>query len=540
MTGGTPVAMGGATPTTGGSSTGGASLGTGGDPGTGGAGAGTGGAEAGAGGTGSGTGGTGGGDPGGLVTGPTPVDPDTVRPELPIYYVSPDGDDTNSGTSPDAAWQTFDNIPTDSPSKVYFERGGEYPAAGEPSQGRDGPAAIDVPAGSVWAAHGEGARPLFRAVWATAGAPTGAVLSLQGDAIVEGLAFTGQAVFGVLVLTDGNVIQNCEIDGTLEDREISTGFSVRGNGNLIVGNHVRSLMPRLFDSGPPTSYGAEGIVVNGTNQEIAYNILEELWAPNETLGGVEGGCLEILARHPEEVVENVYFHHNYCERSAGFFQASASNYDFEDTREIQEHHAIVRNTVLAYNVAVDALWLYLLQPVNTDFDGVVFEHNTVIYGPDDTDVPAMNALTFGNFYDTDRIMNSSCSTEADCGNGGENRRCFSDTCYYQYLAQPGTVTVRNNLFAMLPGAPVGTMKLPPGDDDVANNIFSPEAPAGVDASLVTVVSDPGLVEGTYRIGPGSPVIDMAGEDSVEPWNDFDGKAVFCGDGPDIGAFEYCP
>ncbi len=236
----------------------------------------------------------------------------------------------------------------------------------------------------------------------------------------------------------------------------------------IVGNYIHSLHEAILDSGNVnTSGGAEGIVVNGTNQEIAYNTIEDCWTPNETLGGAEGGCLEIIARSPGEIVENVYFHHNYCERSVGLFEARAGNFDGTGEK-IQEHHAMVRNTTLAYNVVVDAMWLYLPQPANTDFDGLIFEHNTLIHGPANDDIPQRGAAGFGNFYDTDRfIPEKSCSGNTDCGVG----TCINGSCYYQFELQPGDITVRNSLFVVLEGGGDARMTLPPGTDDFINNIF---------------------------------------------------------------------
>ena len=119
---------------------------------------------------------------------------------------------------------------------------------------------------------------------------------------------------------------------------------------------------------------------------------------------------------------------------------------------------------------------------------------------------------------------------------------MNGNCYYQFLAQPGTITVRNNLFAVLPGATAATMKLPPGPDDVLNNIFSPKAPSGVTASAghVAVVSDPGLENDSYLITANSPAVDQGGQETVKPWPDFEGSTVPCGQAPDVGAVEYCP
>ena len=487
------------------------------------------------------------GGTGAIVTGPKPVDPTAAATGLPTYYISKSGDDSKSGMSPAEAWATVKNIPKDKASAVYFEKGGTFTAAGAPAQGRDGPAAFNPPKGSVWTSYGDGdKRPILAATEKTDGKATGAVLSPGGNTVISGISITGKANFGFLITTDGNVVQDCEIDGNITDSMIQLAISLRGNYNQVVGNFIHDLHEVILDSGSVnTSGGAEAIVVNGTNHEVAYNTISNCWCPNKTLGGAEGGCLEIIARSPGEVVENVNFHHNYCETSVGLFEGDSGNFTGTSER-MQEHHAVIRNTTLAYNVVIDAMWLYLLQTVNTDMDHLVFEHNTLVHGPKNTDIPQQGAAGFGNFYDTDMWIAGgltpaakSCSANADCGNTWAV--CVGGSCAYQTKAQPGQILVRNNLFVVLSGATAATMKLPPGADDVIDNIFSPKAPSGVTASAghVTVVSDPGLAN-TFRLAPSSPAIDKGANESVKPWVDFDGNTVPCGSAPDVGAIEYCP
>jgi hypothetical protein len=481
------------------------------------------------------------GGAGTMVTNPVVKDPTTAAADLPRYYISTTGKDSNTGTSPEQAWATVTNLPKDKASAVFFERGGTYSAAGAPAVGRDGPAAFNITRGSVWTAYGDGSkRPILWATEKTSGKPTGAVVMPGGSNLISGLSINGQANFGILLQSDGNIVQDCEIDGNITGTQIQLGFSVRGHHNLIVGNTIHDLHEVILDSGDPnTSGGAEAIVVNGTDHEVAYNSITNCWCPNETLGGAEGGCLEIIARSPGEVVENINFHHNYCERSVGLFEACAGNFDGTSLK-IQEHHAVVRNTTLAYNVVVDAMWLYLLQTVNTDMDHLVFEHNTLVHGPANDDIPQQGAAGFGNFYDTDRFIPAkSCSAASDCGSS--YAVCLGGSCAYQTKALPGQIFVRNNLFVVLEGAAAATMKLPPGSDDVVGNIFSPKVPTSVTASTgkVTVASDPVLVK-TFRLGPNSPAIDKASNDSVKPWVDYDGHTVPCGKAADVGAIEYCP
>ncbi len=133
--------------------------------------------------------------------------------------------------------------------------------------------------------------------------------------------------------------------------------------------------------------------------EIAYNSAVNCWGPNETLGGAEGGCLDIVNGEALSTIENVYFHHNYCERSVGLFEGCSGNFSGQDA--IQENHAIIKDSYVSHNLAVDAMWLYRLQPVNTDFVHLVFENNTIIHGPANDEIPQAGANSFGLLVNTD-------------------------------------------------------------------------------------------------------------------------------------------
>jgi hypothetical protein len=554
-TGGTtPTATGGTTPTT--------SSGTGGAAGSGSGGAtrttpsGAGGTtrttSSGTGGTtpttSSGTGGTAGGGGATVVaTGPTAKDPTTEAADLTKYYVSSiNGDDGNSGTSPDQAWATLGKIPRNKVA-VFFEKGSEWTI----TVGGTSRSGLSVTAGSVYATYGTGDRPLIYLDSSDGKTTAMAAVQLGGNNLVDGLKVKGYAVIGFPVSSNGNVVQNCEVDGAIEGQEfgkMQLGFSISGQNNLIVGNYVHDLSGLSGDTGNVnTSGGSEAYVMNAGNNEVAYNTAVNCWVPNTTLNGAEGGCLEIIGNRAGELIENAFFHHNYCERSVGLFEACAGNFS-NDGQKIQLNHAVVRNATVSYNVVIDAMWLYLLQPVNTDFDGLYFEHNTLIHGPHNTDIPQGGASAFGIMYDTDVVWTTGanpttipCTADTDCG---PQEHCLDykgtgKACQYQWKVQPGQMTVRNNLFVVLSGAAAGMMTPPPGPDDFVSNIFSPKAPMGVTAGTgAIIVSDPGLVD-TYRLAPTSPAIDKGDPGAFQAWVDWDGNKVPCGSAPDIGAVEYC-
>jgi hypothetical protein len=518
--------------------------GTGGVAGTGnGGGPGTGGSAT------AGTGGGAGGAPAAIVaTGPTAKDPITSAGDLTKYYISSvNGDDANNGTSPDQAWASLSKLPKGK-AAVFFEKGSKWTI----TVGGTTRSGLSVPAGSVFASYGTSTdKPLIYIDSTDKKATAMAGIQLGGDNLVDGLKVKGYAMIGFPVGSNNNVVQGCEVDGKIDGQEFGTlqlGFSISGQHNLIVGNYVHDLSGLSGDTGNVnTSGGSEAFVMNAGNNEVAYNTAINCWVPNTTLNGAEGGCLEIIGNKAGQLIENAFFHHNYCERSVGLFEACAGNFS-GDGQNIMLNHAKVRNSTVSYNVSVDAMWLYLLQPTNTDFEGLYFEHNTLIHGPANTDIPQGGAAMFGLAYDTDPVWTADkkshvpCTSNADCT--GEKEQCLDSQgekiCVYQFKLQPGTVFVRNNLFVVLPGADAAMMVLPPGPDDVINNMFVPKAPMGVKAGTgVIVVSDAGLVD-TYRLSSTSPEVDKGDPAAFQPWVDWDGHKIPCGSAPDIGAVEYCP
>jgi hypothetical protein len=484
-----------------------------------------------------------------VATGPIAKDPTTAAADLAKYYISNSGNDANSGTSPEQAWATMTNIPKNKAVAVFFEKGGKWTI----TVGGTVRSGVSVAAGSIYATYGTGDRPLIELKSSDGKTTAMAAVQAGGNNLIDGIKVKGYATIAFPVSTNGNVIQNCEVDGVIEGQSSGTmqlGFSLSGQHNLIVGNYVHDLSGLSGDTGNVnTSGGSEAFVMNAGNNEVAYNKAVNCWVPNKTLNGAEGGCLEIIGNKAGELIENAFFHHNYCERSVGLFEACAGNFS-NDGQKIQLNHAIVRNSTVSYNVSIDAMWLYLLQPVNTDFQGLIFEHNTLIHGPANSEIPQGGAAAFGIAYDTDPVFTTganptyvTCTADADCG---EKELCLDrqgsgKICQYQFKIQPGNITVRNNLFVVLPGADAAMMVLPPGPNDFYNNLFSPKAPMGVKTGTngVIVASDPGLVD-SYRLAPTSPAVDKGSPDAMQAWVDYQGNKVPCGGAPDIGAVEYCP
>jgi hypothetical protein len=268
--------------------------------------------------------------------------------------------------------------------------------------------------------YGSGARPVVNGSVTVSGST------------VEGLAAKPTTGNGINVMS-GSTVRDCEVDGS-NGVSVNVGFGITGENNKIIGNYVHDLSNSQSGSSMNNSGGAEGFMVMASNNEVAFNTAVNCQSVNTTLGGFEGGCLEIVNGKAGSTITNVSFHHNYCDKSVGLWEGCSG--DFSGTGGgIQTNHGIIENVTVSYNISVDSMWLFLLQPVNTDFRNVVFANNTIIHTPqsavywDSGGGHFMMALA----VDTDTVNGTTYTTENQ---------------WYTMSGgfQPGTIIVRNNIF----------------------------------------------------------------------------------------------
>ena len=267
------------------------------------------------------------------------------------YFDSVEGNDANNGTTEATAKKT---LTVQSGNTMHLKRGSSWTVSNF------------MLSNVTLTTYGSGARPV-----------------INGSVMV-----TGSTVEGLLVrpttgngfnVQSNNTIRDCEVDGT-NGTEAILGFGVMGENNKIIGNYVHDLSVSQSGSSMNNSGGAEAFMVMASNNEVAFNSAVNCQSINTTLGGFEGGCLEIVNGKAGSTITNVSFHHNYCEKSVGLWEGCSG--DFSGTGGgIQTNHGIIENVTVSYNIAVDSMWLFLLQPVNTDFRNVVFANNTIIHTP---------------------------------------------------------------------------------------------------------------------------------------------------------------
>jgi len=444
------------------------------------------------------------------------------------YFDSVGGSDSADGKTEATAKQKF-KMPTGTGNTVYLKRGSSWTMG------------LSVNNATV-KTYGDGARPAI----------TGQVSVSNGT--LQGVC--SKATTGNGINANGNsIVQDCEVDGTSPDAKLNVGIGVMGTGNKILDCYIHDLNYSVSGGQMDNSGGAEAIMVMGSNNEVAYNTAVNCQSPNTTLGGFEGGCWEIVNGKAKSTISNVSFHHNYCEKSIGMWEASSGDFSASGGN-IQDpaNHGIVENVTVSYNVAVDSMWMFLLQPVNTDFKNLVFANNTIVHTPN----------TMGWFDASHTAMGLDVHTYTNGAVGDGGTTFDTDTPYYKKGAgfQPGTVIVKNNLFIDNISPTKQYMMFSTNLTDHFNNIFVPakaqvggfaqgETEQKIDlASLaltdhwhLTAASTPAIDKGA--------VVDMTSNGSVATTavdpaifattfnQDIDKHQVPCGFAVDIGASEYC-
>jgi|GEM_PF-969823 len=288
-----------------------------------------------------------------------------ILPTLPAravagasYYVdSVSGSDTNAGTSSSAPWRTLSKVNSyafQAGAVVHFKRGGSWD--GSLNIQRSGVSGSPI----TFTNYGEGALPIFKNSAAASTYPK--AIKIYGDwVILDGLQIRDTYESGVYIASgaERNIVRNCDITN------VGMGVSVYGQYNLITQNTIHDLIMVVNTSGGDDDYGAVGVWLFASNNEVSYNDIRRCAAPSYDYG-TDGGAIEFYG-----AVNNSYIHHNWAEDNEGFLEIGGSD---SAGREC-------KNTVVAYNVLVDnvrALHFNLgAYQYATDVDNFRFEHNTI-------------------------------------------------------------------------------------------------------------------------------------------------------------------
>jgi hypothetical protein len=391
------------------------------------------------------------------------------------YFLdSVSGSDANPGTSPGLAWRTLaplelaDLAPG---STVYFKRGSHWNGGLEI---RDS----GLPGRPIlFTAYGDGERPTFTnpgngTEW------TSGVMIFADWVIVEGLLARDVHDAGVYIAQDSdyNIVRD------MESTAAGIGISVLGQQNLVIGNEVHDLhMIKNTPGGGEDDYGAVGIWLGGSNNEISYNQITNCIAPSYDFG-TDGGAVEWYG-----FADGNYVHHNWASGNKGFLEVGGGS---------------ARNTVVAYNLAIDNgrfAIIHLDQPFQSDVQNFRVENNTIVESG--SGGPGWVVLGFGGVPGANTLIL-------------RNNIIYAD--HFQAVTNQPNFTHDHNLYYTGSGTELG---LTLGQSEInANPLFVDQA------------------GGNYHPAPNSPAIDQGIDLGYA--QDFDNQPVFSGSAPDLGAYEY--
>ena len=191
--------------------------------------------------------------------------------------------------------------------------------------------------------------------------------------ILENIRVMDVKVAGVLVYPESNhnIIRNIEVTGT------GFGLQIQGQHNLTTQNYIHDLHTINDTPGGNDDYGAVGIEVEDSYNEISYNKIINCFGHSYDYG-TDGGTVEIWVSQSVGSVVGTNIHHNWAANNNGFLEAGGQNCTGCNI-------PLVENTIVAYNVAANNgygfISIHLVgssAPYQVEMKNFRVENNTVV------------------------------------------------------------------------------------------------------------------------------------------------------------------
>ena len=439
------------------------------------------------------------------------------------YVDSVAGSDTNDGLTEATAWMSPSKIDS-SCTTAKFKRGSEFAVA-------KGAYALDLMTLrnlKVLTNYGDPSQPLPKFVKQREESSGGMLASYMGGVTIDGLYLSGsQSDAQMSNLADGICLM-LGANSKLINSEITLcdiGIMTMGENVQVLNNYVHDLFISVDgDPGidPNAVGGAEGIFVNSSHVEVAYNRFINCTIPARWVSGTstrcDGGATEVSVAYAGEVTD-VRIHHNLSYNSCGFFEVASMFQPQGDTGPYVKGR--FTDSIFYDNVMIDSGWISLLQINNTKLSNVHWVNNTIVHHDLGTDEEGTNL----NDFSSSRIIALPFNdTSSGVTGGGE--------------ISPGDIYWTNNLWYFDPAVP----PLPTENDEFlqnvirTNNLILTEDPGFVDITATTDASAFDLLPGSQAVDQGAPPPEITG--IAEITSDFLDRPAPVGAAPDVGAFEY--
>jgi hypothetical protein len=325
---------------------------------------------------------------------------------------------------------------------------------------------------------------------------------------------------------------------TIKNSEITLcdiGLMTYGDNVKVLNNYVHDLSISA-DAAPGVDPnvvgGAEGIFVNTSHVEVAYNRFVRCSTLAQWVSGTnpqcDGGATEVTVPYAGEVTD-VRIHHNLSYYSCGFFEVSSAFSSGSGTYVKGK----LTNSVFHDNLMIDSGWISLLQINNTRLTNVRWENNTIVHHRLGADANGTNLDTFVSSAIQAIAFNN---TSSGVTGGGQ--------------IEPGDIYWTNNLWyfdpKVAPFAPIDGQRA--STDQFLKNIvvsgdrYFTTDPGFTDLGAFTNIAavqldDPNsydLVKTSAAVDQGTSNPDVAADVTT----DFAGRPRPSGSAYDLGAFEY--
>ena len=390
------------------------------------------------------------------------------------YYVdSEKGSDDNPGTTPDLPWQNLTKVQATRfipGSVIHFKRDSSWTGSllihdsGEPGDP------------ITFTAYGSGQLPVLRNP-GDSNNRTKAVVIDADWIVVEDFLIQDVFLAGVQVLrnSEHNVIRSIEVTGT------GFGVVLEGQSNLVMGSYIHDLHMVNNTPGGNDDYGAVGVSIENSFNEVSYNRILNCIAPSYDFG-VDGGAVEWWS-----TADGISVHHNWASENDGFLEVGGGS---------------ARNATVAYNVSVNNSRFAAFN-LDGAYGSMVedfrIENNTIVEIA--TDRRGWDVLWFSSEPISNTVLLRNNLMYVDWFSTVANRAGFAHS---------------HNLYYLLNGT---ELNFEPGPDELLTD------PTFVD-----------LANRNFKLLESSPAID-AGL-FLDYSLDFEDAPVPVGLAPDLGAYEY--
>jgi MYXO-CTERM domain-containing protein len=435
--------------------------------------------------------------------------------DVTCFIDSVAGNDANDGLSETAAKQSWWTIPSTC-TIVKYKRGSVFNlAAGDtvyPAKraAADGGTGFGMSKINTLTNYGDASLPLPKFIKQRQFGSGGMISAYQGNLTVDGLYLEGSESSVQMSSVSQGIAIMAGSSSKILNNEITNsdiGIMLSGTGSLVQGNYIHNLHV-VVDAPPGVDPnlvgGAEGIFVNGSNNEVAYNTFIDCSDYAEWTGGdCDGGATEVAV--PGGVggtVDGLRIHHNFGYNNCGFFEVSSMGALVGVGGGISDAGSSApkgtfANSTFYNNVSIDSGWLSLLQVSNTDLKNIKWENNTIVQHKGSVNAGIM------------AIVYTACS---------------SGMCGGSLL--PNTVFWTNNLWVF-----DGVTQLQPDKNFVqVTNLITKTDPGFVNLKGMTATD--------YDLTAGSAAIDQGTLLSEITLDFLNRKVPDSGGRADVGAFEY--